>query len=1141
MSNNPLNRSLNRVRWLVLVAWLGLSLGPTVFAQTLLYRWSFDNATGSGATLAVPPATVDTADGYTGGNMSLFVNSGATLSAPAGSGLGGGTNAADLALVNSGTYNSAASALAGGVGNLSKITNFTVSLWFKLNAGVTNFAAINGAGFNARLFCIDTNYNGTGGTAADGNELYFALAQPSGAGQPARIQFGVFVPSNQQFAQPFDSIGGALPDTFTNRWIYIAAVYTPTANGTAQIYVGTTNQAAALTATMTGIGGLTNAVRTWLSSSNLIEIGNRINGTGNRSLMGGIDDVRLYGNALTLGQVQAVQGVVSPPTIATQPASNLVFAGQSPKFTVTANGTLPLSYQWMRNGTNLLDGGNISGSSSSSLTVSTASAADVFSDYQVIVTNIAGSITSSVTSLSITAPNGPYESAVMTNGASPFAFYTFSETANDPSSGTTPAFDSTGAFNGVYGSGIYNGYNGIAGPQAAADGLVGFPDTNVATSAIYQNFPATSYVTVPPLNLNNGNGTNILTITAWIKPQGPQVHAAGIVFSRSGTTTAGLCYNATNNDGNLKLGYTWNNEIGTYTWDSGLVPTPGIWSLVALVVTPTNNTIYVINANGLLSSTHVYSHVPQKFEGPTLIGNDSQGANGTRNFNGSIDEVALFGQALTQNQLTTLYSAASGISVFPPTLGSQPTWNPSTVYVGQNATITASAGGTAPLTYQWKAGTGGNYTDLVNGGNISGATSSSLTISNAQTGNSLDYIVVVGNSYDTATSDPATLTVLSTGPAQNYTLDFGGAPIVEPGGSDWNTVNSWNPDGQPASVSIFSNPGSTYEVVAGSRLRTPVSGNVVFPGTKLTIDGDGVFEGSGTNPVTIGELRIKHTGINPATNFYSHLVLNGGEIFNGDGGLVVLRGWLDVQSNSVLYNDAVDTRAFQIDSWLTGSGNIFYQDGNLANGAVDMNVTGTTNSFTGQWIINQGGLLGSGTNSLGTNTISVGATGLAAAVETLYDLNNTNASLILGVNGKVYLHQNDHFASVIINGVPLGSGVYSFAYLNSSYPANFPITWPQQTGSTFTTGSGQILVGSGVPPPSPHITNIGVSGTSLSLSAANGTPGGGWTLLQSTNIALPLNQWQINTAGTFDGSGNLSTNLANTVTNGQEFYILKVQ
>jgi|ERR1017187_4319282 hypothetical protein len=123
--------------------------------------------------------------------------------------------------------------------------------------------------------------------------------------------------------------------------------------------------------------------------------------------------------------------------------------------------------------------------------------------------------------------------------------------------------------------------------------------------------------------------------------------------------------------------------------------------------------------------------------------------------------------------------------------------------------------------------------------------------------------------------------------------------------------------------------------------------------------------------------------------------------------------------------------------------------------------------------------------------------------------------------------------------MPPTNGTYSFATLNSTYPTNFPVSWTQQTGSTFTTGSGQIIVGNGQPPP--HITSIRLSGTSLSISATNGSTGGSWTLLQSTNLALPLSQWQTTCAGNFDGNGNLSTNIANTTTNGREFYILKAQ
>jgi hypothetical protein len=378
----------------------------------------------------------------------------------------------------------------------------------------------------------------------------------------------------------------------------------------------------------------------------------------------------------------------------------------------------------------------------------------------------------------------------------------------------------------------------------------------------------------------------------------------------------------------------------------------------------------------------------------------------------------------------------------------------------------------------------------------------------------------------------------------NFTLDYGGAPIVQSIGADWNTITNWNPGGQPASAEVYQNPGSTNEVVVGSRLRTPAgTNNNIFPNVQLTIDGSGIFENDGnSNPIAVGELRFKNNN-NPATNYFNDLVLSGGQLDLGDNILVVIQGQLNVKSNSVIYVDNAATgidRSYEIDSWLTGSGDLFWHEFSGTLGGADLQITGTSNTFNGQWIVDQGVLVGVGANSLGTNNIIVGANGLAAAVETLYDINNPNSSLILGANGVIFLHQNDHFASVTINGVPLADGTYSFAVLNSTYPANFPASWTLQNGSAITTGSGQIIVGNGTPP-SPQITSVSLSGTTLSLSATNGSPGGPWTLLQSTDVALPLSQWQTNTAGTFDGGGNVSTNIVNTATNRQEFYILKVQ
>ena len=72
-----------------------------------------------------------------------------------------------------------------------------------------------------------------------------------------------------------------------------------------------------------------------------------------------------------------------------------------------------------------------------------------------------------------------------------------------------------------------------------------------------------------------------------------------------------------------------------------------------------------------------------------------------------------------------------------------------TVSAGANVTFTVTATGTAPLTYQWRKG----------GANISGATSSSYSITSTTTNDSGSYDVVVANSCGSVTSTTATLTV----------------------------------------------------------------------------------------------------------------------------------------------------------------------------------------------------------------------------------------------------------------------------------------------------------------------------------------------------------------------------------------------
>ncbi|MCX6927263.1 MAG: immunoglobulin domain-containing protein, partial [Verrucomicrobia bacterium] len=76
--------------------------------------------------------------------------------------------------------------------------------------------------------------------------------------------------------------------------------------------------------------------------------------------------------------------------------------------------------------------------------------------------------------------------------------------------------------------------------------------------------------------------------------------------------------------------------------------------------------------------------------------------------------------------------------------------------VGENVSLSVDVVGTAPLNYQWQL----NGTNLSNGGRISGATSSVLSIANVQPSDAGNYTVSVANFLGSVSSTPALLLVV---------------------------------------------------------------------------------------------------------------------------------------------------------------------------------------------------------------------------------------------------------------------------------------------------------------------------------------------------------------------------------------------
>lgn len=121
----------------------------------------------------------------------------------------------------------------------------------------------------------------------------------------------------------------------------------------------------------------------------------------------------------------------------------------------------------------------------------------------------------------------------------------------------------------------------------------------------------------------------------------------------------------------------------------------------------------------------------------------------SRLFKGSVAQVAVFTNALTAGQIQSLYYAGEVV----PAIDLQP--QDVSIGLGDSTSLITKAAGNPTLHYQWYQGT----TKLTDGGDISGSTSTTLAINNAQLSDGGNYTVVVTNNFGSATSAVAVVTI----------------------------------------------------------------------------------------------------------------------------------------------------------------------------------------------------------------------------------------------------------------------------------------------------------------------------------------------------------------------------------------------
>ena len=99
------------------------------------------------------------------------------------------------------------------------------------------------------------------------------------------------------------------------------------------------------------------------------------------------------------------------PAITRQPANAVAALGTQATFSVGVTGTPPLTYQWLRNGA------VIPGATGTGYTTQTTTSADNGAEFSVIVSNVAGSVTSSTALLTVVGASGAAAPVVTTQPA----------------------------------------------------------------------------------------------------------------------------------------------------------------------------------------------------------------------------------------------------------------------------------------------------------------------------------------------------------------------------------------------------------------------------------------------------------------------------------------------------------------------------------------------------------------------------------------------------------------------------------------------------------------------------------------------------------------------------------------------------
>ena len=530
---------------------------------------------------------------------------------------------------------------------------------------------------------------------------------PGGAAFRAQYNF-----DNNTITIRADAIGPLPTDNFTigdpvvadtNRWIHVAVVND---NGVTTFYVDGVAR-----------GTPTNGVT---APSGIPYIGSGPD-TG-APFDGYLDEVRY--STFAAGQFSVSDLLLRPtgPNILSQPQSARVWNGGAAPFEVQTVFDSSTTYQWRR------DGVEVPGAEAAELFLPMVTPADSGSVFNVRLNNSGIELTSSNAMLTVVSNETEdvefYRDAVESD-PSLLAYFPV-----DGSSGTTVI------------NAIGFAYDGTLSFDAGYDGR-----TNRAFGERALRFKGDNDVTIPSnadYHFPNGVGT----IEALVYLALPTAAGNGTIFSVAGSSASAYYQLQASLDGSSLI-YKNDSIAQTLSWP---VPVSLLGRLAHVAFVFNDNTIAAyVDGQSLGAQAHPSFGSTQGL--PANIGSSGRDFNGAvqESWKGTIDELAIYADALSANTIAVHNSRfVYGTAVTPPTIESAPT-GARTLLAGGAPIFRVRAGGTAPLSYQWKR----------NGVAIAdnpSASTANLILDHSTVALSGEYVVTVSNPVGEVTSSPFTVT-----------------------------------------------------------------------------------------------------------------------------------------------------------------------------------------------------------------------------------------------------------------------------------------------------------------------------------------------------------------------------------------------